>query len=224
MALWNELQRGPCWKRAIIAGSGGKGQESQWHCSEAFPAAVAKPYKRIVRPELTLEGTGRKNASVSAAAWELKVRLGWRRQSSTLEVVARRPALDRARQGRRIYIIWRAGDANDASIKRWRCVVDIGMDRGIYNEVSIVVDVVDLNAFFLKELSQVWVVLGCLPVISSRAGGRKFQKKKETIGRNDALAIFAPHTRVLHLERRTKSTNQAGFESIKILYLFFAFL
>ena len=30
------------------------------------------------------------------------------------------------------------------------------------------------------------------------------------------LAIFAPHTRVLHLERGTKSTNQAGFESIKI--------
>ena len=55
-----------------------------------------------------------------------------------------------------------------------------------------------------------------IPVISSRAGGRKFQKKKETIGSNDALAIFAPHTRVLHLERRTKSTNQAGFESIKI--------
>ena len=38
-----------------------------------------------------------------------------------------------------------------------------------------------------------------IPVISSRAGGRKFQKKKETIGRSGALLIFAPHTRVLHL-------------------------
>ena len=38
-----------------------------------------------------------------------------------------------------------------------------------------------------------------IPVISSRAGGRKFQKKKETIGRSDALLIFAPHTRMLHL-------------------------
>ena len=38
-----------------------------------------------------------------------------------------------------------------------------------------------------------------IPVISSRAGGRKFQKKKETIGRSDALLIFAPRTRVLHL-------------------------
>ena len=38
-----------------------------------------------------------------------------------------------------------------------------------------------------------------IPVISSRAGGRKFQKKKETIGRSGALVIFAPHTRVLHL-------------------------
>ena len=34
-----------------------------------------------------------------------------------------------------------------------------------------------------------------LPVISSRAGGRKFQKKKETIGRSDALLIFH-HTRM----------------------------
>ena len=62
-----------------------------------------------------------------------------------------------------------------------------------------------------------------LPVISSRAGGRKFQKKKETIGRSDALVIFAPHTRVLHLARRTKSTNQAGFESIKISTCFLLF-
>ena len=36
-----------------------------------------------------------------------------------------------------------------------------------------------------------------LPVISSRAGGRKFQKEKETIGRSDALLIFAPNTHVL---------------------------
>ena len=36
-----------------------------------------------------------------------------------------------------------------------------------------------------------------LPVISSRAGGRKFQKEKETIGRSDALLIFAPDTHVL---------------------------
>ena len=62
-----------------------------------------------------------------------------------------------------------------------------------------------------------------LPVISSRAGGRKFQKKKETIGRSDALVIFAPHTRVLHLAQRTKSTNQAGFESIKISTCFLLF-
>ena len=36
-----------------------------------------------------------------------------------------------------------------------------------------------------------------IPVISSRAGGRKFQKEKETIGRSDALLIFAPDTHVL---------------------------
>ena len=36
-----------------------------------------------------------------------------------------------------------------------------------------------------------------IPVISSRAGGRKFQKEKETIGRSDALMIFAPGTHVL---------------------------
>ena len=36
-----------------------------------------------------------------------------------------------------------------------------------------------------------------VPVISSRAGGRKFQKEKETIGRSDALLIFAPDTHVL---------------------------
>ena len=39
-----------------------------------------------------------------------------------------------------------------------------------------------------------------IPVISSRAGGRKFQKKKKTIGRSDALLIFAPHARA-SLER-----------------------
>ena len=41
------------------------------------------------------------------------------------------------------------------------------------------------------------VFLLVIPVISSRAGGRKFQKEKETIGRSDAFLIFAPDTHVL---------------------------
>ena len=41
------------------------------------------------------------------------------------------------------------------------------------------------------------VIAKNLPVISSRAGGRKFQKEKETIGRSDALLTFAPDTHVL---------------------------
>ena len=76
------------------------------------------------------------------------------------------------------------------------------------------------NSFHLKVVSSAIRTgrehLFLIPVISSRAGGRKFQKKKETIGRSDALLIFAPHTRVLHLARQTKSTNQVGFEPIKI--------
>ena len=31
----------------------------------------------------------------------------------------------------KICIIWRAGDANDASIQRWRCAVGIGVEGGI---------------------------------------------------------------------------------------------
>ena len=40
-----------------------------------------------------------------------------------------------------------------------------------------------------------------IPVISSRAGGRKFQKKKETIGRSDALLIFCTTHARASLER-----------------------
>ena len=38
----------------------------------------------------------------------------------------------------KIGIIWRAGDANDASIQRWRCAVGIGVEGGIQNEVEVV--------------------------------------------------------------------------------------
>ena len=31
----------------------------------------------------------------------------------------------------KIYIIWRAGDANNANIQRWRCAVGIGVEVGI---------------------------------------------------------------------------------------------
>ena len=60
--------------------------------------------------------------------------------------------------------------------------------------------------FFSFETSAPGSAEIMLPVISSGAGGRKFQKNKETIGRSDALVVFASRTHVLYLERRTKST------------------
>ena len=49
----------------------------------------------------------------------------------------------------------------------------------------------------LSQLNELTFIHLYIPVISSRAGGRKFQKEKETIGRSDALLIFAPDTHVL---------------------------
>ena len=52
-----------------------------------------------------------------------------------------------------------------------------------------------------------------IPVISSRAGGRKFQKEKEIIGRSDALLIFAPDTHVLQW---SAISLNAGIPPIKL--------
>ena len=62
-----------------------------------------------------------------------------------------------------------------------------------------------------------------IPVISSRAGGRKFQKEKETIGRSDVWLFFCTTPARASLERHfsewTNSTNQAGISTSHYFFL-----
>ena len=61
----------------------------------------------------------------------------------------------------------------------------------------------NLLIYFLLNL--IFYLINIISIISSKAGGRKIQKKKEIIGRNNALLIFTPYICVLHL--CTKSLN-----------------
>ena len=78
-------------------------------------------------------------------------------------------------------------------------------------------------SFRKVEKSGLGNCLELLPVISSRAGGRKFQKEKETIGRSDVWLFFCTTPARASLERHfsewTNSTNQAGISTSHYFFL-----